>query len=154
MYIKLSITKCIKVLLKSTYFACENVFSKHLIERLLILRWWCWKQSRERKISYITFCQWNLSNLMTHNFINVSLLQTLAVENNCDISSFAETFLVCWTDNDDDRIPIPLYNLLRVEHLSNTKRVGVCIYYNDHLPIIKTSFSMSCYNFDNSWFEC
>ena len=29
------------------------------------------------------------------------------------------------------------YNLWRADHPSNTKRGGVCIYYKDHLPIIK-----------------
>ena len=46
-------------------------------------------------------------------------------------------FLDSSVDNDDDdRISIPGYNLLREDHPSNTKR-GVCIYYKDHLPIIK-----------------
>ena len=39
--------------------------------------------------------------------------------------------------DDDVRISIPVYNLLRANHPSNAKRGGVCIYYKDHLPIIK-----------------
>ena len=74
---------------------------------------------------------------MAHNFIKVSLLQTLAVTNEYDIICLTETFLDSSVENDDDRISIPGYNLLRADHPSNTKRGGVCIYYKDHLPIIK-----------------
>lgn len=47
----------------------------------------------KKQKSYITFCQWNLNALMTHNFIKFSLLQTLAVTNHYDITCFTETFL-------------------------------------------------------------
>ena len=77
---------------------------------------------------------------MAHNFIKVSLLQTLAVTNDY-IICLTETFLDSSIENDDDRTSIPGYNLLRVDHLSNTKRGGVCIYYKDHLPIIKRNDS-------------
>ena len=72
---------------------------------------------------------------MAHNFIKVSLLQTLSITNDYDIICLNETFLD--SSIDKDGISIPEYNLLRVEHPSNTKRGGVCIYYKDHLPIIK-----------------
>ena len=72
---------------------------------------------------------------MAHNFIKVSLLQTLSIRNDYDIICLNETFLD--SSIDKDAISIPEYNLLRVEHPSNTKRGGVCIYYKDHLPIIK-----------------
>ena len=79
--------------------------------------------------------------LMTHNFIKVSSRQTLAVTNNYDIICVTETFLDSSIDDDDydddDRMSILGYNLLRVEHPSNTKSRDVCVYYKDHLPIIK-----------------
>ena len=82
---------------------------------------------------------------MAYNFINVSLLQTLAVTNDYDIICLTETFLDSSVENDDDRISIPGYNLLRADHPSNTKRGGVCIYYKDHLPIIKrNNFAAQC----------
>ena len=65
---------------------------------------------------------------MAHNFIKVSLLQTLAVTNNHDIICLTETFLDSSIENDDDRISILGYNFFRAHHLSNTKRGGVCIY--------------------------
>ena len=79
-----------------------------------------------------------MNGLMAHNFIEVWFLQFLAITNDYDIICHTETsFLDFSNDNDDDRISILRYNLLCLEHPSNTKRGSVCIYYKDHLPIIK-----------------
>ena len=48
-----------------------------------------------------------------------------------------ETFLDLSISNEDERINIEGYNLLSVDHPSNKKRGGVCMYYKEHLPIIK-----------------
>ena len=123
------IAECIKGPLMSTHSACENVFTKLLIELLLIL---CGdveqNPSPQKEKSHITFCHQNLNCLMAHNFIKVSLLQALAVTNNHDIICLTETFLDSSIENDDDRISILGYNFFRAHHLSNTKRGGVCIY--------------------------
>ena len=37
----------------------------------------------------------------------------------------------------DDRISIDRYNLIRADHPSDSKREGVCIYYKEHIPLIK-----------------
>ena len=60
-----------------------------------------------------------------------------SVTNDYDIICLTETFLDSLIENDDDRISIPGYNLLRTDHPSNTKRRGACISYNDYLPFIK-----------------
>ena len=39
--------------------------------------------------------------------------------------------------NEDERIDIKGYNLLKADHPSDIKRGGVCIHYKEHLPIIK-----------------
>ena len=74
---------------------------------------------------------------MAHNFIKISLLQTLVITNDYDVIFLTETFLDSSIDYDDNRIFIPGYNLLHIDHPTNTKRGGVCIYYKDHLPVIK-----------------
>ena len=133
-----SIAKCIKVPPMSTNFACENLFTKHLVELLLILNVDVEQNPVPEKEKYrVTFCQWNLDGFMSHNFIKVSLLQTIAATNDYDIICLTETFLDSSFENDDDRISIPRYNLLHGDHPSNTKRGGVYIYYKDHLPITK-----------------
>ena len=88
--------------------AYKNIFTKQLIELLLILTGDVEQnpgQTKEK--SHITLCHWNLNGLMAHNFIKVSLLQTLAVTNDYDIICLTETFLDSSVENDDDRISIP-----------------------------------------------
>ena len=48
-------------------------------------------------------------------------------------------------------ISIPGYNLLRVVHPSNSKRGGVCIYYKDHLHILRIIKKMICASYMNVW---
>ena len=132
------IAKCIKDALISTRSACKNAFTKQLTELLLIFCDYVEQNpGPEKGKSHTTFCYSNLNGLMAHNFIKVSLLQTLAVTNDYDIICLPETFLDSSIENDDDRISILGYNLLRTDHPNNTNRVGVCIYYKDHFPIIK-----------------
>ena len=78
----------------STHFYCENVCTKHSIELLLIFSGDAEQNfGLEKEKSHITFSQWNLSGLMAHNFIKVSLLQNLPVTNDYDIICLTETFL-------------------------------------------------------------
>ena len=49
-------------------------------------------------------------------------MYTLVVTIGYDIICLTETFLDSSVENDDDRISIPGYNLLRADHPSNTKR--------------------------------
>ena len=52
-----------------------------------------------------------------------------------DIISLSETFLDSTISNNDDKLQIPGYTLIRSDHPSNTKRGGVCIYYKSSLPL-------------------
>ena len=65
------------------------------------------------------------SGLMAHNFIKVSLLQTLIKINDYDITFPTETFLGSLIDNDDDRISISGYH--RISISGNTEEVFVFI---------------------------
>ena len=85
----------------------------------------------------ISFYHWNLSGLATHNFAKISLLQALSVTHDYDIICLSETFLDSSISNDDERINIKGCNLLPADHPSNKKRERVCMYYKEHLPIIK-----------------
>ena len=67
----------------------------------------------------------------------VSLLQALSVTHDYNIICLLETFLDSSIPNDDERINIKGYNLLWADHPTNKKRGGVCMYYKEHLPIIK-----------------
>ena len=82
---------------------------------------------------------------MAHNFIKVLLVQFLAITNIYDLICLTETVLDSSIENDHDRISIPGYNLPRADHPSNTKRGSICIYYKDHLPIIKRNVLCQLY---------
>ena len=69
--------------------------------------------------SQILFCHWNLNDLATHNFTKVSLLQALAVTYDYDFICLSEMFLDSSISNDDKRINVKGYNLLRADHPSN-----------------------------------
>ena len=47
----------------------------------------------------------------------------------------SETYLNSETLSNDENLNIPGYNLIRADHLSNTKRGGVCIYFKESLPL-------------------
>ena len=75
--------------------------------------------------------------MAAHNFTKVSLLQALSVTHDSDIIFLSETFLDLSILNDEERINNKSYNLLRADHPSNKKGGGVCMYYKEHLSIIK-----------------
>ena len=78
-----------------------------------------------------------LNGLAAHNFNKVSLQQALSATHDYDIICFSETFLDSSISNDDRRINIKGYDLQQAEHPCNKKRGGVCMYYKEHVPIIK-----------------
>ena len=59
------------------------------------------------------------------------------IQNNYDIICLSETFLNSSIETNDDRISIDGHNLIRADHPSNSKRGGVCIFFQEHIPLIK-----------------
>ena len=89
------------------------------------------------KYSSLTFCYWNLNGLTAHNSIQISLLEVYITQHNYDIVCLSETFLNSSMETDDDRTSIDGYHLIRADHPGDSKRGGVCIYYKEHIPLIK-----------------
>ena len=89
------------------------------------------------KYSSLKFCHWNLNGLTAHDGIKIYLLQVYIIQNNYDIICLSEMFLNSSIETNDDRISIDGYNLIRADHPSNSKRGGVCIYFKEHIPLIK-----------------
>ena len=83
------------------------------------------------------FCHWNLNGITAHHSIKISSLQACITQRNYDIICLSETFLNSSIQSDDDKIKIDGYNLIRSDHPSDSKRGGVCIYYKEHIPLIK-----------------
>ena len=85
----------------------------------------------------MTFFHWNLNGLTARRNIKILLLQVYVTQYNCDIICLSETYLNSSIQKDDDRIKIDGYNLIRSDHPSDSKKGGVCIYYKDHVSLIK-----------------
>ena len=62
-----------------------------------------------------------------------TIIEAYIATNNFDIVCLSETFLDSIISNDDKRIKIGGYLLLRVDHPSNTKKGGVCITKTSYL---------------------
>ena len=90
-----------------------------------------------KKPSVIKFCHWNLNGLAAHDFLKVSLIEAFITTHNFDIICLSETFLDSTVSQHDEDIMINGYSLLRVDHPSNSKRGGVCLYFKEHLPLIR-----------------
>ena len=81
------------------------------------------------KYSSLTSCYWDLNNLTAHDNIKISLLQACVTQCNCDIICLSEAFRNYSIQNDDDRIKIDVYNLIRSDSPSDSKKGVVYIYY-------------------------
>ena len=64
----------------------------------------------------------------------------------------SETYLTSTTDINDENLKIPGYIMYHVDHPSDVKRGGVCIYYKTMLPlkVLSTNFLQECINFEVS----
>ena len=54
-----------------------------------------------------------------------------------DIIFLSETFLNSSIQGDDNRTKIDGYNLIKSDHPSDSKKGEVCIYYKEHIPLVK-----------------
>ena len=82
-----------------------------------------------------SICHWNLNSITSHNFIKVSLLTAYNSIHKFDIICLSETYLNFETLSSNENWNIPGYNLITADHLSNTKRGGVCICFKESLPL-------------------
>ena len=88
------------------------------------------------KQSSLSFCHWNLNGVAAHEFIKVSLLQGYITERDLDIC-LSETFLNSSLDSEDGWLKIEGYNLIRSDQPSGSKKGGVCVYYKEHIPLLR-----------------
>ena len=69
---------------------------------------------------------------------------------NLDLVFISETYLDSTTALDDENLAITGYNLLRSDHASNSKRGGVCVYYESPLAmrLIDVHYLQECLIFE------
>ena len=67
-----------------------------------------------------------------------------------DIIWLSEIYLNSSNSPEDETLEIFGYNLVRSDHPLNSKRGGVCIYYENYLPlqIINVNYLSECINFE------
>ena len=87
----------------------------------------------------LSICHWNLNSITTENFIKIPILQAYLTTHKFDIVCLSETYLDSTFSNDDSRLNLNGYTLLRDDHPFDVKRGGVCVYYKNHLPLTRIS---------------
>ena len=90
--------------------------------------------------------------MLAHNYSKISLLTAYVSVHDFDIICLCETYLKSTRDINNEDLKIPGYIVYRVDHPSDVKRGGVCIYYKALLPlkILSTNFLQECINFEVS----
>ena len=89
------------------------------------------------RYSSLSFCHWNLNGLTAHYCIKMTLIQACITDQNFDTVCMSETFLISSIQDDDCKVKNDGYNLIRSDHSSDSKKGGVCIYYKEHILLIR-----------------
>ena len=124
----------ITICLLFTLTSYGKLFFRNLIQLLLVCSGGIELNPGPKTKNQVLFSLWNLNGLAAHNFTKVSLLQALSVTHDYNITCLSETFLDSPISNEDERIYIEDYNLLKADHPSNKKRGGgfACITRNSY----------------------
>ena len=99
-----------------------------------------------------SICHWNLNSISAHSYIKLSFLRAYVSTHKFDVICISETYLNSDTPNVDENLEIVGYTLIRTDHLSNTKRGGVCIYYKHSLDFrfLEICYLEECIHFEIS----
>ena len=81
------------------------------------------KKNPGHKCSSLRFCPCNLNGLTAHDYIEITLIQGCITDQNFDIVCLPETFLNSSIQNDDRKLKIDDYNLIRFDHPCDSKMV-------------------------------
>ena len=65
------------------------------------------------------------------------MIQTYITNHNFGIVCLSETFPNSSIQNNDHKLKIDGYNLTRSDYPSDAKKGAVCIYYKEHIPVIR-----------------
>ena len=105
---------------------------------------------RTKATNTFSVCYCNLSSISAHNYLKVFLLKAYLTVHKFDIVCLSETYLDSNTAPDNDNLETSGYNLIKLDHLSNSKRGGVCIYYKNflHLRVLDIQYLHECINIE------
>ena len=65
------------------------------------------------------------------------MIQAYITDQNLNIFCLSEAFLNSSIQSYDHKLKIDGYNLIRSDHPSDSKKGGVCIYYKEHITLIR-----------------
>ena len=84
----------------------------------------------------LSICHWNLNSLWVDSFAKLNHIAAFLTVKKFDIFCVSESFLDSSISDDDPRLAIQGYTLLRKDFPADSRRGGVCLYYNNHLPLV------------------
>ena len=113
---------------KILYLSMIGVYVHHIWLSLTIIKRSGDPGPRSNSNQSFSICHWNLNSITAHNYLKISLLRGYISLHNFDLVCISETYLDSTT-----AFAITGYNLLRIDHASNSKRGGVCVYYKSSL---------------------
>ena len=90
-----------------------------------------------KNLKSLTVSHWNLNSVWVDDFAKLSQISAYLSVHKFDILCLSETFLDSSILDDDPRLAIDGYNLIRCDDPSNSRKGGVCIYFKDHLPLVR-----------------
>ena len=99
-------------------------------------------------IQCFSVCHWNLTSVASHIFSKIQSLIVYNCIHKFDIICLSESYLNSETVSSDSNLQIPGYNFARMDHPSNTKCGGVCLYYKCslRLKVIDVPYLQECIN--------
>ena len=99
---------------------------------------------------WFSIYHWNLNSITAPSYLKTSLLRAYISLHNLDLVCISKTYLDSTTALDDENLAITGYNLLRPNHASNSKRGGVCVYYESPLAmrLIDVHYLQECLIFE------
>ena len=80
-------------------------------------------------------CHWNVNSFITDNFVKIHLLRAYLITHKVDILYLSETYLDSTYLDDDTRLNLDNYSLLRAD----------CVFYKNHL-LLTRQIGMSSLN--------
>ena len=92
-------------------------------------------EPNKKSHSYFSCCHCSVNSLPSDIYIEVAGLKAYNSICKYDFIYVSETFLNHSFESNHKNLMIGGYNLIRSEHSSNTKRVGVSIYYKQSVAV-------------------
>ena len=89
------------------------------------------------EIFIFKFLSLEFKQLTTHDTFKFLLFQAYILQHNYGTTCLSETLLNFSIESNDDRISADGYNLIKLDRASDLKRVGVCIYYKEPIPLLQ-----------------